>query len=308
MVRPSALLLALWLVSGCAEDRPAEQPQTDEAAPAVVAAPPAAPPPEPEPPPDLPPLSERLVLTLEVEVQPSGRALLRGETNLPDGVTLMTSVGEVAEGSDRITGFYGQDRAFVSRGRFTAGPFGPGGAGLSAGRYEASATMPYPRTQSAAVQAVVGSKGENLRGPLVERGEMGATASVDVVFTVGSQAQRGAADEAREAAVASAAQAIRQLRQLVEQGRAMESLRTGTSTAAARQCGDRMRELQRQAEQIRDRANDYPPLLRASVGAAAIQAGLCVSCSGSALDYCRATAEMIDDAEVDLRDAGGSSR
>lgn len=128
-----------------------------------------------------PPRAEpfELKLTFEPEVTNSDQILLQGTTNLPDGTKLSTSVSSGA--------FMGQDEAIVNGGRWRSGPFGPR-TGLEAGTYEASATLPYGRTQPEAIQAQLGRQLEKLTGPLMETNPelefMGQSANVTTIVTV----------------------------------------------------------------------------------------------------------------------------
>lgn len=138
----------------------------------------------------LPPLSDGVMVEIEIDFSQAKRPVLTGKTNLPDGTELMTSVqGETSD-------FFGQDRAAVENGSFRAGPFGPT-SGLVNGKYVAGVGMPLPRLQSESVKSVIGENGENLKGPIVRRGALGlgATVSVDKEFQIGDEAQ---IEEARE--------------------------------------------------------------------------------------------------------------
>lgn len=120
-----------------------------------------------------------LKLTVAPSVTATGKVLLRGTTNLPDGTQLSTSVSS--------GGFTGQDKAVVDGGVWRSGPFGPSG-GLEPGTYEASVTLPYGRTQPDAIQAQLGRQLEKLQGPLMETNSelefMGQSATVTEVVRV----------------------------------------------------------------------------------------------------------------------------
>ena len=141
-----------------------------------------------------------VTLTLNVTKQPDKRVQLKGTTNLPPGTKLMLSVSEKME-----DGFLGQSSCFVSNdGTFESEAFGPKG-GLKDGRYVAEATMPIPSVQSAEVKRVIGSKGENLSGPLVEKGRFGVTLSQQAEFAIGENADAAQAERKSDAEAATAA-------------------------------------------------------------------------------------------------------
>jgi len=126
----------------------------------------------------MPQTRELIDVTFDFSVDWFGnRPVINGKTNLPDGTEIMTSVIR------KSARFMAQDRAVVRSGRFRAGPFGPA-SGLVPGVYEAGATMPFAFVQPPGVRAIIGDKGENLRGSLVERHlEHGASISVEKSFT-----------------------------------------------------------------------------------------------------------------------------
>lgn len=141
-----------------------------------------------------------VTLTLNVMKQSDKRVRLDGTTNLPPGTKLMLSVSEKIE-----NGFLGQSSCFVSSdGTFESEAFGPKG-GLEDGRYTADATMPIPRIQSAEVKRIIGSNGENLSGPLVEKGRFGVTVSQQVAFAIGENADAAQAERKGKAEASTAA-------------------------------------------------------------------------------------------------------
>ncbi len=80
--------------------------------------------------------------------------------------------------------YFAQDEVTVTNGRFTSAQFDDRGRPLSPGPYRASVLMPYPRTQPSGVRAVIGKRGERLRGVLVKRDAFGAIVEVQRWFTV----------------------------------------------------------------------------------------------------------------------------
>src|SRR5205823_2580548 len=99
-----------------------------------------------------------------------------GDTNLPDGTELMFSI----EG--KSVRYNGQDKASVQGGRFQSDTFNKDYNDLDAGQYVAEVLMPIPAAQSPAVRAVIGERGENLKGPLVKKDGLGVTVSVEQPF------------------------------------------------------------------------------------------------------------------------------
>lgn len=141
-----------------------------------------------------------VTLTLNVTKQSDKRVRLDGRTNLPPGTKLTLSVSEKIE-----NGVLGQSSSFVSNdGTFESEAFGPK-AGLKDGRYVAEATMPIPALQSAEVKRVIGTEGENLSGPLVEKGRFGVTVSQQAEFAIGANADAAQAERKSEAEAATAA-------------------------------------------------------------------------------------------------------
>lgn len=240
--------------------------------------------------PQLPPLSEGVILELEVDLSQAKRPVLVGKTNLPDGTTIMTSVqGETSD-------FLGQDRATVKNGSFRVGPFGPA-SGLANGEYVAGATMPLPRLQSESVKAIIGQNGENLKGPLVKRDALGATVSVDKGFQIGNEAQIEEARGDQQQAVVEARAVLRDLRDLVQKGRDMESLRDRNNQAKLKECGEKMRKNQAEVENLRSRADALPKSIAFDLAVAAGSMNRCVSCLPGATESCDIAESSLNDAE-----------
>lgn len=139
-------------------------------------------------------------LTLNVSIQPDKHVRLRGTTNLPPGTKLMLSIEERME-----NGFFGQSSCFVSsNGTFESEAFGPKG-GLHDGQYVADVTMPVARVQSAEVQHIIGKDGQNLSGPLVEKGSFGVSVSRHADFSLGENPAAVQAERKKDTDVATAA-------------------------------------------------------------------------------------------------------
>lgn len=239
-------------------------------------------------------VSQDVSLELTVSLTVTSRPTLLGQTNLPDGTSIMTSVEGVS------TEFLGQQETTVDNGAFRAGPFGPVG-GLPPGRFVAGATMPIPRLQDASVRAIIGEDGENLTGPLVEQGAVGVTVSVEERFQIGTDNAVARGQEQRVRHVAEAGSVLEELRQLAREGRGMESLRDRDDLAKLRQCGEEMRRHQPAADALRTRAQALPRSLGVDLAIAATFMNRCVSCLPQALDDCTMAEASLDDAEAVLR-------
>lgn len=126
------------------------------------------------------PTTADVKLSIEPIVLGDRRVVVKGQTNLPGGTSLMVTVEEELPG-----GFSAQARCTVEPdGDFETVAIGPSG-GLKHGRYSAQVLMPIPRVQSEDVQRVIGTKGENLRGPLVRHGALGVTVEAEATLIVG---------------------------------------------------------------------------------------------------------------------------
>jgi hypothetical protein len=127
-------------------------------------------------------MTDEVELTIDVEIQTDGRLRIRGTTNLPRQTRLLVSVEEVSR-----TLFPMQAKCSVrSDGSFRTPVLGPSD-GVAPGQWLAEVTMPLPRLQPESVRQVIGSAGEHLRGPLVERDEFGVVVRVSQTFTVGGE-------------------------------------------------------------------------------------------------------------------------
>ncbi|WP_048707408.1 hypothetical protein [Microvirga massiliensis] len=106
----------------------------------------------------------------------TARPIITGQTNLPDGAELLVSVWRPS------AHFMAQHKVPVIGGAFKAGPFGSRQGPLHPGEYEVSVSMSIPRNQPASVQAVIGDKGQNLKGPHVRESGIGSGNVVDYEF------------------------------------------------------------------------------------------------------------------------------
>lgn len=243
--------------------------------------------------PPIAPLEDGVVLEIEVSKASSGRPILSGRTNLPDGTTIMLGVS----GSD--TGFNGGESTEVEGTTFIAGPFGPA-RGLDPGRYVASAVMPYPLVQSASVKAVIGEDGEHLRGALVERKELGPTVRVETAFQVGDDAEAAVSRRRHSEALVEAEAIFKELESVIAAGRRMEPLRGSQALPTIRRCGEAMATHQSDVKALGRRAEAMPEKPARIVGAAVNVTNLCVSCLGSGGDHCDVAETAIEDGRLML--------
>ena len=231
------------------------------------------------------PLTEEdLRISLDVLGGKTGRPRVLGSTNLPDDTRMMVTV------SDRDSQFHaGQSSVTVRHGQFMAGPFRDRSEDLAPGVYTAVVSMSLPGSlQSAKVLLVTGRTGEQLKGPLVMKDEVGVTAKASVEFFVGSSekvAKR--AYKKRKAATKNEVQRLyREAQALEKKGRKMEPLRATDDHDKLRKCGVQMRKNQAKAKELRASADELPRSTRIGLYSAAINLNMCVSCMKDALDYC----------------------
>ncbi len=126
---------------------------------------------------------ERVVsLSVQPEIQTNRRVIVRGKTNLPPDTFLMISVQDELRWEPPC-----QTKAKVlSDGTYESELLGPL-SGLKDGQYLASVTMPYARYQPEAVRRVIGDSGQNLKGPLADKGTFGNTVNAEKKFSVGGE-------------------------------------------------------------------------------------------------------------------------
>ena len=286
-----ALLFTLAL-TGCS--RPPSRPPSHSVA-GPVASPATASPPTEEPAPTLPPLDSGVVLEFVVDTSWPGRPTLVGRTNLPNGTSIMTEV----EGGPAHE-LFGQDQAVVRSGGFRAGPWASD-SGLPAGHYTAEALMPIPRVQDDSVKAIIGPKGERLRGKLVRREAIGVTVVRRVPFTVGTSSEAVAAAKARTTQqrdeLQKATSLLREVRKLIRTGRAMEPLRQAPGLQDADRCTAVMRRNQQVADSLDALAQTLPDVFGGYLGYAARIGQLCSSCWKPALEDCADAARSANEAE-----------
>lgn len=271
------------------------QPQTSNR-PAAL----ASPTPSPASAAGLPLLEDGVVLKATVGENPGRRPTVSGESNLPDGTEGIASI------QSKTTKKEGSDKFTVQGGRFEAGPFSDGGQGLAPGNYTLDVTIAIAQVQPSQVKAVIGQNGENLRGPLVDRDDIGTSVQLSQDFRLDAQGKvtagtdAGAVEKSLQASLKEARAILQALQKLGRQGREMEALR-GDDVAKLRQCGDLMRERQAEAKGLGARAEALPreryAILLAS---AATELHLCVSCMTRATNQCDVVGGSLRDAEKEL--------
>lgn len=171
--------VAVLLLAGCGGDDTAPDEVLDEA---EVASEPA---PETEPEPAVEPFTEPVSIEFEASLRTDRRLEVEGESNLPDGASLLIVVER------ELSGVRWQQRTTLDEGEFAAGPFGPG-SGLPDGSYTITVNLPEASVQPREVRQRIGDQGEHLSGPLVStsRHGLGQVASNSRRFLVGSEPRR----------------------------------------------------------------------------------------------------------------------
>ncbi|MES2463758.1 MAG: hypothetical protein V4671_24580 [Armatimonadota bacterium] len=228
---------------------------------------------------------------------PGNRVRFIGTTNLPDDMAFMVTVDQQG------AGMTGQTSSVIRKGRIETQAIGPE-TGLSSGIYDANLTVSVPMTQPDSVKAIIGQQGENLRGPLVERSDLGPSVSVNTRFSVGpngvkqgvSAKDRQTTRRLKQANIEEARSILKALRLMEEQGRSMEGLRHSEDLGDIAACGDLMRERQPKTDALEARAGALPTELGFHLEIAANEMNIGVSCL-------RTAKENLDRARVALNDA-----
>lgn len=161
-----------------------------------------------------------------------------------------------------LRGAFNADRP-IELARCTAlDPFGPP-AGLPIGTYEIRVTTLLPGLQPLAVREQIGTQGERLRGELVEASGGGRVVVAVVTVDVGSHVAIGQRDRERSRLIA-------RLRALLRRAEAVAALRADLA-----RCGDEMRAVQAEADDLVRAARAHEPAL----AGIAIQLRLCGVCN-----------------------------
>jgi Protein of unknown function (DUF4236) len=134
-----------------------------------------------------PPTSAAIDVTLTISIQGADKPVVVGRANLPSGTELMISLRRPE------SAYFAQSKATVAEGQFRAGPFSQKGGPLNSGGYQVEVSSPAATFQPASVRAVIGQRGENLRGPstTIAFGERVVTFSQNVTIEGVSASSRG---------------------------------------------------------------------------------------------------------------------
>jgi hypothetical protein len=243
------------------------------------------------------PLDKGVVLTFRIETNGTRRPTIVGETNLPDGTDLMISI------DSGTTRYNASSKALVQGGHFQSETFSKDSSDLEAGQYTAEVLMPVALVQSQSVRAVIGDKGENLKGSLVEQGNLGVTVSRKQPFQLKADGSIVLAENKTGLATAqkNAFAILEELKRLELLGRGMESLRGNKSIEGARTCGDLMRERQPMADDLREKASSLPRPFSVWLTPIGIDLKLCVSCASSAMNDCNRAKSNLDEAAQEMK-------
>lgn len=121
--------------------------------------------------------SETIEVTMETEIDTTdNKATVTGNTNLPDGGELMTTV----EGND----YRAQSKNMIENGSFISDTFSDQGDGLVPGTYTVRISLSIPSTQSDEFVEQAGKEYENLSGNLMEESDLGKSLSYETEFII----------------------------------------------------------------------------------------------------------------------------
>lgn len=107
------------------------------------------------------------------------RPIIEGTTNLPDGTGLIVSL-QTPVPACRPNCRMWESKSIVKNGQFIAGPFG-----VDPGIYTLEITTSMAELESGEVRAIIGARGENLRGPYVKPELVpGAGSTIDYISQI----------------------------------------------------------------------------------------------------------------------------
>ncbi len=113
-----------------------------------------------------------MIVNFSVEDAASGMPIIVGETNYPDGAAVMFQVTDdvyrACKPDQPCTTGIAQAEGTVHNGRFRSERFATSSP-LHPGRWEAEVSMPDAVAQPPEVLAVIGQRGERLKGKLVKK-------------------------------------------------------------------------------------------------------------------------------------------
>ncbi len=237
-----------------------------------------------------------VVLNMNPELTEEKKLKVSGETNLPNETKLLISI------DGKTTNYKGQDTAIVKDGKFESNEFSSQGKGLESGQYNLEVTMPIASTQSQSVRNIIGEKGENLKGSLVESGDLGVSASVKKSFQILASGKISFDEDKSQIKEIdkSSEKIFNQLSELENQGREMQSFRNTDKLEKVRDCGNLMRKNQEIAEDLKNKAEKLLKLLSIKLSAVAIDLKMCVSCSSSAIESCDRAKSSLNEIKSDI--------
>lgn len=234
---------------------------------------------------DVPPLSNGVVLTVEVDSSES--PTVSGITNLPEGIGMLISIYSKL-------GYGGQEKVVVSNNSYKSVQF----TNLKPGFYSVSVNSGIAAIHPEKIKKVIGNAGENLKGKAVKTSDIGKYVEVESKFRIGSEVE---ARNYEQSEIAKMWDTYKKLKALIDKGVGMQSLRSSESLQSATRCGQQMRTLQAEVEPIQQGTEDLPLQIRIHLGAAAIRAGMCITCSRDALQDCTMAKEDLANAAKVLK-------
>jgi hypothetical protein len=241
--------------------------------------------------------NDDVVLTASVDLTADKKLVVNGKTNLPDGTELLISV------ESSSVNFNAQTKSKVEKGEFAVTGIGSN-EGMTKGQYQLEVVMPIPTTQSEAVRAIIGSNGENLRGPFVERGVFGTTVRFSDSFSITEQGVRPGTSLEHLAVSArkEAERILEQLKRIEREGREMEQLRNTNDLAKVKKCGELMRANKLRLDELRNRVDKLPKQMAIHLGIAIAELSPCVSCANQAIAGCQMAQSTLREAESAIKE------
>lgn len=235
-------------------------------------------------------------LNVNPELTEGNKLKVLGETNLPNETELLISV------ESKTTNYKAQDKAIVKDGKFQSSEFSSRVESLEAGQYSLDVTMPIPSTQSESVRKSIGEKGENLKGSLIENGDLGVSISVEKNFQILANGKisfnedKSQIDETQK----RGKEIFKQLSELEKKGREMQSLRNTDDLNKVKDCGNLMRKNREIADDLRNKAEKLPKSLSVKISAVATDLKMCVTCSSSAIESCDRAKSFLNEIRTDI--------
>lgn len=117
-------------------------------------------------------------VSIDTIIVEEGKLIVKGETNIPDGGSLMVSL--LNEEED----FKAQDKAIIEKGKFEAGPYSSQGEELLKGSYTVSVTLSIASTQEDDFTEKTGEDYEKLSGELMDDSGIGKSMEYKEEITI----------------------------------------------------------------------------------------------------------------------------